>query len=308
MESQVPVVRVCGWITVISCAIFIVIELTNLIILCRKKKLLKSNVVYLIITVLGFLDFGQQVIHLLSGIWCVVYWEPPFRLNMFLGAFVDFLYNLSIINGLILSINRFYIFFHFSDNINKIIKYIAGIMIILFTLIIILFFILHQFYYLRVYYDIDLATWNFVSTEENDYAYNYFENRLMTSINMASLVIFSLAMIKLFIQKFFNSSFSKNIQKYEYYIFIKAGLNFFCIFATQFLWEYGTYFWPNYNYLFTILNTLWVLTTGRDCCMNIIFLGEVRNDIVKFFTKSNSNTEKRKRNIFYTKKITIKVP
>ncbi|CEF69591.1 Hypothetical protein SRAE_2000423900 [Strongyloides ratti] len=285
MENQAPVIRVCGWITVISCAIFIVIELMNLVILCRKKKLLKSNVVYLIITVLGFLDFGQQVIHLFSGIWCVTYWVPPFRLNMFLGSFVDFLYNLSIINGLILSINRFFIFFKFSNTMKKIIQGIFGVFIIGFCILIILFFILHQFYYLRVYYEIDLATWNFVSTEENNYAHNYFENRLMTSINLASLFIFSLAMLKLFLQKCFNPSFSRNVQKYEYYIFIKAGLNFFCIFATQFLWEFGPYFWPEYKYLYTILNTLWVLTTGRDCCMNIIFLSEVRNDIIKFFTR-----------------------
>uniref|UniRef100_A0A0K0FTX7 7TM_GPCR_Srx domain-containing protein n=1 Tax=Strongyloides venezuelensis TaxID=75913 RepID=A0A0K0FTX7_STRVS len=307
MEPQAPIVRICGFIILISCAIFVVIELLNLIILCRKRSLLKKNFVYLIITVVGFLDFGQQIIHLLSGIWSVFYLNPPFGLNMFLGALVDFLYNLSIVSGLVLSINRFYIFYNLSDTLTKITKFVFGILLVFFVVTIIVFFILHQFYYLRVYYDIDVASWNFVSTEENNYAHYYFENRLMTAINLLSLLVFSIAMFKLFFQKCLNSSVSMTIQKYDYFIFIKVILNFFCIFTTQFLWECGVYFWPDYDYLYTILNTLWVLTTGRDCCLNIICLSEIRNDIVKMFSRKKSNLGSRKLNVMYTRRLTLKM-
>uniref|UniRef100_A0A0N4Z7L3 7TM_GPCR_Srx domain-containing protein n=1 Tax=Parastrongyloides trichosuri TaxID=131310 RepID=A0A0N4Z7L3_PARTI len=285
MPDQAPIVRACGWMTIFFCSIFICAELTNLIVLCSKKQLLKKNVVYLIITVLGFLDCIQQTIHLFSGIFCVTQWKPPLRIDMFLGSLLDFLYNLSILTNLVLSINRFYIFYEFNNWLKYTTKFIFSFFVSTFVLAIITFFILHQFYYLRVVYSIELAYWDFVSTIENNYAHHYLENRIMTAINFASLFIFSLAMIKLFITKCISTATKKSLQKYEYYIFMQAGLNFFGIFATQVLWEFGVALWPNYDYLYTVLNFIWVLTSGRDGCMNIFCLGEVRDTLLDSLKK-----------------------
>uniref|UniRef100_A0A0N4Z7L4 7TM_GPCR_Srx domain-containing protein n=1 Tax=Parastrongyloides trichosuri TaxID=131310 RepID=A0A0N4Z7L4_PARTI len=284
-------VKIFGYLTASISTVFLFIQSLTLIILCKNIQLLKLHKVYIIITVLGILYLFQQIIHFLSGIFCTTKWKVSESVEIFLGAFLNFTYNQSIIFSLILSINRLLIFFNFFEVIKVIIIGLSIVTISFFTTLNIYYLIIYNTHELRIIYSIENGIWDYQTHTDN--FLSLIENRMIIICNVVNIFIFTSIIIKLAYQKMIINAKLKNLETFEYILFFQVFINFLFLFIIELLWEFGPIIFPNSDFILTAVNFTWVLYSGKDCFINLLCLREIRKPILEIFrlTKKKSTNK-----------------
>uniref|UniRef100_A0A0N5BJ36 7TM_GPCR_Srx domain-containing protein n=1 Tax=Strongyloides papillosus TaxID=174720 RepID=A0A0N5BJ36_STREA len=268
--TQSPTVKVFGWLTLLLSIIFMIIQCLNNYALCKNMKLLTQNRIYLFMMILGFIYFFEQLFHFFSGIFCVTKWKPSFKVEIIIGGLLNYLYNLSGVTTMALSINRLMIFFPFNKSKTILIYIFSTILIGAIVLVDTIFLFLCIFYNMYIFYNIEFGTWDY-SFHENS-PFKTIDNKVLIFVNISSFILFLMVIVKIYLNQSNVTSNRRKNKSIEIYLFIQVCINGVFFLIDEILWEYGTYIWPDSNILYTIVNFVWSITPGKDGIMNIIFL------------------------------------
>uniref|UniRef100_A0A0K0EAD6 7TM GPCR serpentine receptor class x (Srx) domain-containing protein n=1 Tax=Strongyloides stercoralis TaxID=6248 RepID=A0A0K0EAD6_STRER len=290
--KQTTIVKIFGALTSITSFIFMIIQVLNNFIILKNRKVLFKNRIYQYIIITGFLCFFQQICHFISGIFCLTKWKPDFNIEIILGGLLNYFYNLTGLTTMALSINRGLIFFKLTRSLTLSITVFSIILTIIFIIIDTFFMILCIFFNMYIVYDLEWATWDY--SAHSDSPFQNIDNKILIFANLISFLSLLAIIIKINLMKKKTTSNIKANKVTTFYIIVLISLIGLFFLIVELLWEYGGYVWPDANILLTVINFVWSLNVGKDCCINILFLKDIKKNVVTIFSKKTNIINARK--------------
>ncbi|CEF70580.1 Hypothetical protein SRAE_2000520750 [Strongyloides ratti] len=141
-----------------------------------------------------------------------------------------------------------------------------------------------------IVYDIKWATWDYSS--HNNSPFKNIDNKVLTFANVTSFLLLLLIITKIYLTKKKSTEKIKKNKSIEIYLFALICLNGLFLLVVELLWEYGESLWNDCEIVYTVINFMWSLNAGKDCCMNIL---DIKKHIVSLFSKKYAPMEKTNR-------------
>uniref|UniRef100_A0A0K0FTY0 G_PROTEIN_RECEP_F1_2 domain-containing protein n=1 Tax=Strongyloides venezuelensis TaxID=75913 RepID=A0A0K0FTY0_STRVS len=272
-------VIIIGWLSLVTCIIFLVIQITTTLILYVKTEFVRKNSTYIIIIMEGLFYFVQQLIHLFSSLMCIFEFKIDYHFEIIIGSFLNFLYNASIFFGLILTTNRFITFFRISELYSSFVIIFSVITLGSLIGIDIFLFIYYNEEELAIRFNAPYCFWDYKTHYKSTVA--FIENRLLIVVNTCSIVLLIFILIKLFLEKYIFGVNIRKINDYEIFLMFRILVNLIFFIILEVLWEYGVLLFPGNLFLYTSINYVFLMFSGKDCIMNLLFLREIKDTLSK---------------------------
>uniref|UniRef100_A0A0K0F4D0 7TM_GPCR_Srx domain-containing protein n=1 Tax=Strongyloides venezuelensis TaxID=75913 RepID=A0A0K0F4D0_STRVS len=285
---------VIGGVLLATSVLLIFIQISIFIILWKNPEMLK-NMHYRLMRHLCFTQLIQQICHFVSSIYSIFLIRPIEIIGNIIASMLQTFYLSSITILFVLSLNRFDIIFNriIFQSLNRekffyyyiIINYIWNVPLFA-------FFMVPNF---ELYFSLYDYGWKFNRTTPNWKIALTVENRYVITLLSLSFIIYVIIIgrivkIRSYASRNINISFSEII------LFIQGVLTFLFIVFIEACWSFLSKYLPQSKYTFTVLNYLYLLSTGTHSILNIIFVKELRLGFRKLLClrKRGANNSKMK--------------
>uniref|UniRef100_A0A0K0DZE3 G_PROTEIN_RECEP_F1_2 domain-containing protein n=1 Tax=Strongyloides stercoralis TaxID=6248 RepID=A0A0K0DZE3_STRER len=251
-----------------------------------KKKFLLQNTVYKLILLLSIFEFLSEISHFSSGISSILNRSIPIFLERFLGSLLQTSFMLTILTTFFLTLNRFYIFFrNILPEINNLlpIKIITIIITIAFGISLFVTYLFHEY---GLQYNIDICSWHYIMDQVDPIPIFKFEYIYTLTILTICFVFYIVIFLKISSQRFINNK-SRIFSSSDIRILIHIIFIFLFILILETLWWYLRLWFDDFLLTSIILNYAWIVSSGMNTILNIIFISQIFNEFLRIITCQN---------------------
>uniref|UniRef100_A0A0N5BU36 7TM_GPCR_Srx domain-containing protein n=1 Tax=Strongyloides papillosus TaxID=174720 RepID=A0A0N5BU36_STREA len=239
----------------------------------KKDKKLLENTAHKLILFLSILEFTQQIPHFSGGISSIMEKSIPTILERFFGSLLQASFMISFLTTLYLTLNRFYIFYktiiiHFINQL--LVQKIATCITVSLSLSLFITYLFHDY---GLNYDYISCTWNYIMDEDEPIPIYEFEYIFVLTILSISFIFYISIFLKIIYERNRNDSTSKisfkstDIRTLTHIITIYL----FSV-ILEMLWWYNVDWFGNPILADSFLNYAWLLYSGMNSFINIIFI------------------------------------
>ncbi|CEF64888.1 Hypothetical protein SRAE_1000314100 [Strongyloides ratti] len=265
---------IIGGITLITSIALMFLQSLIFIILKKNSSIAKS-ISFRLMKHLGYTEIVQQICHLISSFYALFYFYPDNIFGTFIASLLQTTYLSSIIFLLILTLNRLDVFFNrkilCSLNREKFINY-SVIINYLWSVVLLIFFMVPDF---QLHYSLYDFGWQFVAKSPNWTIAKMFENRYVIIILCFCFILYVVIIGKILQLKSYTSK-GTTISFSEISLFLQGIISFLFIVFLESCWSFLYLYLPQTKYSFTIINYLYLFSSGTNAIVSLIFIKEIR--------------------------------
>uniref|UniRef100_A0A0K0E7S0 G-protein coupled receptors family 1 profile domain-containing protein n=1 Tax=Strongyloides stercoralis TaxID=6248 RepID=A0A0K0E7S0_STRER len=265
---------------VVITSIFMFTQIMTFIAFYKNRSVLMINMPYIIISHLGLVDFIQQICHFISGFYVIFYYFPDSILSYGIAALLQCSYMTSVSFILLLSLNRLDVFFDFKiiPVFNKKKAFFFGIIICYIWAIAL--FIFYMFPSNRLEFISINYSWNYVGNKTLGFQ---LENKSVIIMLVISFICYLCVIGKIMHMRGLTSG-GLVVTLSDIKILLQAMLNFFSITFLEVSWSNISGIITQAGISLMPISYLFIIISGGNTMMNILFIREVRSEITNFFT------------------------
>uniref|UniRef100_A0A0N4Z0D1 7TM_GPCR_Srx domain-containing protein n=1 Tax=Parastrongyloides trichosuri TaxID=131310 RepID=A0A0N4Z0D1_PARTI len=256
----------------------------------KNRKTFQKNMPFKIIFNLGIYSFLQQLSHFISGIFLILNLSPQLWYGYMLSSLLQSSYITSIAFVLLLTINRFDVFFNI-----RLFKPTCRLKFFNTSIISchILFGLLYIFYLLpsfRIYFSSEAFCWQFEGEGiEVSIAFEV-QNRTVISLLTISVLFYIITFIKIIHMRYVSSKNGKaNIKFSDFKILLQALFNFISIVLLELCWDLFASVIFVLNNGYSISDLIYVLISGNNTILTFVMSSDIRIKAFRLLCKKKDN-------------------
>uniref|UniRef100_A0A0N4ZX90 G_PROTEIN_RECEP_F1_2 domain-containing protein n=1 Tax=Parastrongyloides trichosuri TaxID=131310 RepID=A0A0N4ZX90_PARTI len=269
---------IIGGIQMITVIFIMFIQILIFILFYKNSEMTKS-MPFKLMRHLGITEIIQQVGHLISSFYSLFYDTPQNIFGTFIASILQTGYVCSIVFLFLLTLNRFDVIFNrtFLSSINRdkffnvmiIINYLWGI-------ILVIFFMLKEF---RLYYSLYDYAWQYEAVDPSWKIAQTFENRFVISVLLICFIFYIIIIGKIMYLRSYSSSGSL-FSFTDLNLLLQGVLNFLVLVFLELCWAILYKVLPSSKYTYTVINYVYILSSGINSILGIIFIRDIRIGII----------------------------
>uniref|UniRef100_A0A0K0FIB0 G_PROTEIN_RECEP_F1_2 domain-containing protein n=1 Tax=Strongyloides venezuelensis TaxID=75913 RepID=A0A0K0FIB0_STRVS len=262
---------------ILSCS-FMFLQTMTFVAFYRNREILMKNMPYKIMLQLGIADLIQQLCHCISGFYAVFYFFPSDVLSYAVGSLLQCAYMTSASFILLLSLNRFDVFYNISiiPTFDKKRAFVIGIIICYIWGISL--FIFYLFPSNRLEFSSINYGWNYTGNKTLGYQ---IENKSVIAMLIISFICYLFILGKIMYMRGLSSS-GIIITLSDMKLLVQAIINFITITLLEICWYQFSGIITDAELNLLAINYLFIFVSGANTLLNFCFLKEVRKEVKTF--------------------------